>query len=375
MNIRFTITAIIAICLLGGIFGLWYHNGQLARAAMVASAAPPPTVSTVVAEAQTWNSTRSAFGTLESRAGILVRAEAEGRVLRVAFASGDKVAAGDLLVELDAAIEEAQLKGLEAAATLAKLQLDRARDLRAAYTNSEADLDLAEAQYAEALAAVEHLQALIAKKRVVAPFSGRLGIVQVDEGQFLDKGTGIVQLEAVDPIYVDFALPEREVGQVMAGMVVRVSVDAFPGRVFPGRIEAVNPRVDETTRNVRIRATLPNHDELLRAGMSARVAVDLPDAHDVIVLPSSSIVYNTYGNAVYVLNESEVNGDGTELIARQQFVEVGMTRGSQVSILDGLKVGDQVVTSGQIKLRNGIPVRVNNSVTPSSDPEPRPPES
>jgi membrane fusion protein (multidrug efflux system) len=208
----------------------------------------------------------------------------------------------------------------------------------------------------------------------VAPFAGRLGITLVDPGQFLNKGDSIVQLEAVDPIYVDFGLPQQHVALLAPGMAVRVIVDAFSGEKFSGTIQAVNPRIDNSTRNVGIRATLPNHDERLRPGMFCRVAVDLPETRKVIVLPTAAIVYNPYGNAVYVVSEQPTER-GPMLIARQQFVETGATRGSQVAILSGLQPGDQVVTSGQIKLRSGMPVQVNNAVLPSADPAPRPPQS
>jgi membrane fusion protein, multidrug efflux system len=376
MKTRVFLTLLVALAILGGIFGLWYYKGLKARAAGMAAQAqrPPPAVSTTVAEEQTWRSSLSAVGSLESRAGIVVRAEAEGQVMKIAFTSGARVVAGDLLVEIDTSVEREQLKGLEATAKLAELQLARARELRTAHTNSQAELDAAEASFAQATAAVGQLRATIAKKHIVAPFAGRLGITLVDPGQFLSKGDQVVALEAVDPIYVDFGLPQQHVGLVAPGMAVRVTADAFPGDEFTGVVEAVNPRIDDATRNVRIRATLPNPGEKLRPGMFARVTLDLPEVRKVIVLPTAAIVYNPYGNAVYVVSEQKTER-GPMFIARQQFVELGATRGSQVSVLGGLNPGDQVVTSGQIKLRNGIPVQINNAVTPSADPAPRPPQS
>lgn len=374
MKSRITVTLLIALAVLGAIFGFWYYKGVKARAAMAAAVRPAPAVSTTIVEEETWRSSLVAVGNLDSRAGIVVRAEAEGLVVDVAFASGAKVQAGDLLVELDTSVEREQLKGLEATAKLAELQLARARELRTARTNSQSELDAAEASYAQATAGVGQLRATIAKKRIVAPFAGRLGITLVDPGQYLGKGDPVVQLEAVDPIYVDFGLPQQNVALVGPGMAVRVTVDAFPGEEFAGLVEAVNPRIDDSTRNLRIRAALPNPDEKLRPGMFARVAVELPETRKVIVLPTAAIVYNPYGNAVYVVSEQQT-GHGPMLIARQQFVEVGATRGSQVSILAGLQPGDQVVTSGQIKLRNGIPVQVNNTIVPSADPAPKPAQS
>lgn len=373
MKTRVLFTLLVALAVFGSIFGYKYVAVRQAMAAMKAAVRPPPTVSTTLAKEASWQSTLQAVGDLKSLAGITVRTESEGRVLNVAFQSGTKVAAGDLLIELDAAVETAQLRGLEASARLAELQLIRAHDLREARTNSPAELDIAQASFDQATAAVEQLRAMIVKKRVVAPFAGRAGITMVDPGQFLAKSDPIVQLEAIDPIHVDFGLPQQEIGRVAPGMAVRVTVDAFPGREFAGTIAAINPRVAETTRNVCLRAVLPNPDEILRPGMFARVTVDLPEKQCVIELPTAAIVYNPYGNAVYVVTE-QAAPEGNLLIARQQFVELGATRGNLVAVTSGLRAGDQIVTSGQIKLRNGIPVQIDNTVVPSASPAPTPAE-
>jgi membrane fusion protein (multidrug efflux system) len=343
-------------------------------AAQAAMVRPPPTVSTAIAAEETWRSSLQAIGTVESRAGIVVRAEAEGQVINVAFASGATVAAGDLLVELDTSVERAQLEGLEAVARLAELSLARSRELRTAGTNAPADLDAAEAECARAAAAVAQMQATIAKKRIVAPFAGRLGITLVDPGAFLSKGDPVVPLEAIDRVYVDFGLPQQELGRVATGMAVRVTVDAYPEAEFCGEIEAINPRVTDATRNVRLRAALPNPDARLRPGMFARVHVDLAEVRTVLVLPASAVVYNAYGDAVYVVRPEGDGGGPAQLIARQQFVQLGPRRGSQIAILGGLHAGDEVVTAGQIKLRGGMPVQVNNEITPSASAAPAPAE-
>jgi len=373
MKTRVVLTLLIALTVFGAIFGAWFLKSRKAMAAQATMVRPAPTVATAVAAEEDWRATLNAVGNLDSHAGIVVRAEAEGLVKLVAFTSGAKVAAGDLLVELDTSVEQAQLAGLRATARLAELQLARAKELRGGGTNSQSDLDVAEAESARARAVVAQMEATIAKKHIVAPFAGRLGITQIDPGQFLNKGDAVVMLESVDPIFVDFGLPQQEVGRIAPGMTVSVQVDAFGPCVFTGSIAAVNPRIDQTTRNVRIRAVVANPDEKLRPGMFARVAVELPDTNRVLVLPTSAIVYNPYGNAVFVVLEQKTT-TGTALTVRQQFVEVGATRGSQIAIVKGLEPGAQVVTAGQIKLRNGSPVQINNNVTPSANPAPHPSE-
>lgn len=217
---------------------------------------------------------------------------------------------------------------------------------------------------------MEATRATLAKKRIVAPFAGRVGIRQVNVGQFLNKGDQILTLEAVDPIYADFALPQQNVTQITAGLPVQVDVDAFPGRTFAGKIEAIDPRLNPTTRNLRVRATLENHDEALRPGMFARVAVVLPGDDNVVAVPATAVVYSPYGNSVYVAGTK----DGV-LTAQQRFVTLGPRRGDLIAITDGVKAGEQVVTTGQGKLRPGSPISVNNTVIPASSANPKPQES
>ena len=375
MKTRIVLIVLVALVVLGGVFGYKFYKVRQTQAAMAARPAPVVAVTTAEATTDTWRDSLVAVGSLESFQGILVKTEIEGRVLRVAFESGAVVKAGDLLVELDAASEEAQLKSLQARAKLAEITLSRARDLRANGTNAQADLDAAEASSLEAIAAVEELKATLAKKRIVAPFAGRLGIRQVNPGQFLNKGDALVVLEALDPIYADFGLPQQAIADVTPGLEVRVSVDAFPEKEFAGKIEAINPRVSGDTRNVRIRAALPNAEELLRPGMFCRVEVLLPRQQDVLVLPGTAIVYNPYGDSVYIVHE-EKQADGTSrLTVDQRFVEIGGRRGDQVAIMKGLQAGDRVVSSGQNKLRKGATVKIDNSVVPSNNPAPTPAES
>jgi membrane fusion protein (multidrug efflux system) len=335
----------------------------------------PAAVTSAPATAQSWRETLSAIGTVESYQGVTLRSEIEGRIVNIAFQSGAAVREGDVLVELEAATELAQLKSFEAAAKLAGASLERARDLRRTNTNTAVDLETAEAVHAQALAAVEGMKATLAKKRIVAPFSGRLGIRQVNIGQFLNKGDVIVSLEAIDPAYVDFALPQQDLPQLKSGLSVRVTIDAFPDRAFEGKIEAINPRVSDATRNVRVRAVVPNPDETLRPGLFANVSVLLPAEAAVLELPATAVVYSPYGNSVYVVVEKPLPDGSKQLIAEQRFVTTGAKRGDQVAIVKGLNAGDQVVTAGQMKLRNGSPITINNTVVPTNNPAPKPAQS
>lgn len=370
MNKRFVLTAVIAVAVLGAIAGLKYRQVRTAMAALAARKPAPATVTTAPAVQEKWRTTLRAVGALESFRGVTIRSEIEGRIVNVNFESGARVKAGDVLVEMDTATEAAQLRSNEASARLAVLNLERARELRQNNTNTRADLDSAEAVAAQTQAAIESTKATLAKKRIVAPFDGRLGLRQVNPGQFLNKADAVVTLESTQPIYADFTLPQQEVTQVKTGLPVKVSVDAFPGRVFDGVIEATDPRVSATTRSVRIRAVLKNDDEALRPGMFSHVDVELPDENTVVVLPATAIVYSPYGDSVYVVVQ-----DKGASVAQQRFVQIGSKRGDQISLLKGVAPGEQVVTAGQGKLRPGVPVKVNNTVTPTNNPAPKPAES
>lgn len=374
MKLRIVLALLAVIVVLGGIFGAKALQIRKAVAAAAARRPPPVTVATTQAVPETWTATLEAVASLRSFRGITVRAELEGRVTRLAFESGAAVREGDVLVELDTSTETAQLAGLEAQARLAALSLERARELRRTGTNTPADLDFAENTAKQSLAAIEVLRATIAKKRIVAPFSGRLGIRAVNPGQFLNKGDAIVELESADPIYADFGLPQQELTRLQPGLEVRLQADAYPGRTFTGKIETTSPRVRDDTRNVGVRAVFPNPAEALRPGMFARVSVILPESSAVLVLPASAITYSPYGDSVYVV-ETETSPEGSREVARQRFVEVGPRRGDQTSIRKGLKPGDRVVVAGQMKLRNGAAVRIDNSILPGNQAAPKPAES
>lgn len=366
MKTRIVITVLIAVAALGAIFGYKFLTIRKAMAAFAAMKPTPVTVAAAQVAEQTWPNTLAAVGSLTSYRGITVKTELDGLVREVAATSGAVVAAGDPLVLLDTAAEEAQLGGLEASARLADLNLARARELRTNGTNTQADLDTAEATAAQAAAAVAQLRVTLAKKHIVAPFAGRLGIVKVYPGQFLSKGDALVVLESTDPIHVDFSLPQQELARLAVGQAVEFAVDAFPGRTFRAAIAAISPRVDSATRSLDVRATLANPDAALHPGMYARVEVMLPPTEHALVVPGAAVVHNPYGESVYVIENGTVS---------QRFVKTGAERGDLIVILSGLKTGEQVVTAGQIKLRNGAAVKIDNSAAPEANPAPKPVES
>jgi len=356
--------------LVGGILGYKLFGRYMMNKYLAAQRPPPAAVSVTEARELKWEPTLHAVGSFAAVQGIVVNAQLDGVVTRIAFESGATVKEGDLLVQQDIALEEAQLANAEAAALLARLSLDRAKELRAQTTNAQADLDTATAAFQQTQANVTGTKAVIDKKTIRAPFNGRLGIRQVSLGQFLRSGAAVVALQMLDPLYLDFALPQQNVAQVVVGQSVRVSVDAYPGEVFAGTVNALNPNVDDATRNFQIQATVKNVDGRLRPGMFGSVEVQLPAAEKVITVPLSAIVYNPYGNAIYVV-EGKAK-EGGDLTVRQQFVQTGATRGDQVAVTKGVKAGDVVVTAGQLKLRNGGSIVVNNTVTPSNSAAPIP---
>jgi membrane fusion protein (multidrug efflux system) len=370
MSKRILLTVLVAFGVLGAIFGYKYYQLRQAKAALAARKPAPAAVTTAKTARQQWALTLGSVGTLQSYQGITVRSEIEGRIVNVPFESGARVKAGDVLIEMDTATEAAQLRSYEATARLAELNLQRARELRETSANTQADLDASEAASLQARANIEATKATLAKKRIIAPFDGRIGIRQVSIGQFLNKGDALATLEAVDPIYADFALPQQNIAQVAVGLPVKVTVDAFPGRQFDGKIEAIDPRITDTTRNLRLRATIANGDETLHPGMFARVDVVLPGDNSVIVLPATAVVYSPYGDSVYVV----ATKDGAT-VAAQRWVKVGPKRGDFISILDGLEENEEVVTIGQSKLRPGSLLKVNNQVVPESSLTPKPAES
>ena len=366
--------ALVALFL--GAIGLVYFKRFQAQMAMYAKMSPPPTaVTTIVTKPQPWQPVLSSVGSLRAVHGVQISGDLAGIISEIAFESGKPARKGDLLVKLDTKQEEAQLHAAQARFDLAQLNLARKKDLLEKRAASQADYDAAAAEASQAGATVEEAQALIARKTITAPFDGILGIRQVNVGQYLNAGVPIVPLVSCDPIYVEFSIPQQHLGQIALQKKIRLTVTGLPDREFGGEITAIDSRVDENTRNVQVEATVANPQRELRAGMFVNVDVLLPEQASVLAIPASSINYAPYGNSVYVVVEAKGKDGKPEKQALQQFVKLGASRGDQVTILSGLKEGDEVVTSGVFKLRPHAPVQVNNAVQPANSQNPAPPDT
>ncbi len=372
MRMRIILSIVGVILLAGGLGGIKFL--QIGRMSAQALQIPPPeTVTTAVARRQTWEALLPAVGSLQAVQGVTVEAELAGKVVQIAFEPGTKVRAGDLLVKQDTSLEEAQLRAAEAAAVLAKNNLERIKELFTKNTISKSEWDNAETQFKQAVAQGDAIRATIAKKNIRAPFAGLLGLRLVNLGEFLHEGDAIVSLQSLDPIFVNFLLPQQELAKIRLGLTVRVTTDALPGEVIKGTITAINPQVDAATRNIRIQATVANSREQLRPGMFAEVAVVLPDRNEVLAIPATSVLYAPYGDSVFVVEEKkgEKTGEPVKTV-RQQFARLGEKRGDFVSIVSGVKEDESVVSTGVFKLRNGQDVVVDNTLSPDFELRPRP---
>ncbi|MGA9812891.1 MAG: efflux RND transporter periplasmic adaptor subunit [Terriglobales bacterium] len=349
---------------------------QVQSAVQAATFQPPPeAVTSVVVQREQWPSTTGVIGTAEAVRGVMVSADLPGSVARINFDSGKSVRAGDILVELDTRQERAQLASLEAQRDLAKVNFARMEQLVKQGVISRMEYDQATAQQRQTEANVGEIKATIERKTIRAPFSGTLGIRKVNLGQYLSAGSPVVQLQDLNPIYVNFGLPQQALGQVRVGRSLRVTSDDLGGKAFSGRVTALDSVVDQSTRNVQVQATLANPQGKLQPGMFVQVEVVLGASRPVITLPASAISYAPYGDSVYVITDLKDPKGQSYRGVRQQFVKVEGSRGDQVGIVSGLNPGDEVVTSGVFKLRNGAAVQVNNKVQPGNDPAPKPEES
>lgn len=372
---RMTIMLIGVIVLFGGVLGWHYLKGHFIAEAIAKMQQPAQTVATMTAKREVWQPTLSAIGSLRAVQGVDVTTEVGGLVQKIDFNSGDHVQAGDLLVQLRVSADKAALQGLEAAAKLAKLNYERDQTLIKKHAISASQLQQDRSKLESAQAAVAQQKADIAKKTINAPFSGELGVRQVDLGEYVSPGTTVVTLQSLHPLYVEFSLPQGDIDKVRNGQEVVVTVDAYPGMRFMGKVNAVEPKVNRATRNFNVQATIPNKDERLRPGMFANVGVLLPEQPHYVTLPRTAVAYNPYGDYVYVIEKTRDKQGNTVLKAQQHVVKTGPTRGDQVAILKGVKAGQQVVVAGQIKLRDGSPVRINNEVLPPNDPTPEVPNT
>jgi membrane fusion protein (multidrug efflux system) len=342
--------------------------------AMQQAGPPPESVGTSVAEEQSWEGTLSAVGTITAVRGVTLSNDAPGVVSHIFFESGAFVHEGQVLVELDTAVERAQLASADARRELAQLTASRSRALVEKAALAPAQLDTDNAQLKTSSTDLNAIQAQIDRKVVRAPFAGRLGIREVNLGQYLNSGTELTVLEAIDSVYADFSLPQEHLQDVKVGMPVRVAVDAVPGPPRDGVIAAIDPAVDATTRSIKLRATVPNKEEKLRPGMFVTVSVILPTRAKTVSIPATAVVHAAYGDSVFIVEDGKSASPGAApgKVARQQFVKVGEARGDYVAILDGVKPADEVVTSGAFKLRNGAGIVVDNSVKPTTQLDPHP---
>ena len=378
---------------------------------MIAGMKPPPpaVVSTAKATYQEWQPQLRSVGSLRAARGADLALDVAGLVSRVSVRSGADVKAGQLLLELVDTDEVANLRQLEAQAALSQVTYERAQKQIAVHVIAQADYDTAAADLKVKRAAVAQQQAIIGKKQLRAPFAGRAGIVTLNPGTYLNAGTVITTLQQLDPVYVDFFIPQRDVGQLKQGQRAGLLLDAYPGRTFSGTINAISPKVESDTRNVQVEAEVPNPERLLKPGMFANVGVDVGTQQRYLTLPQTAVVFNPYGETVYVVKKkSQFDADQAQsvaaaragdpgaqqqptpkstkkgqgppplpadtLVVEQTFVTTGATRGDQVAILTGIPEGAQVVSSGQVKLKNGAPVTINNSVLPANSPNPTPQE-
>jgi membrane fusion protein, multidrug efflux system len=358
------------------IAGLGFVKMRQIRAEAKAKFAPPPeAVTTIVALEDQWNRTLGAIGTVTPVQGVTVSADLPGIVERIGFESGVPVRQGDVLVELDTRQERAQLAAAQAERVLAARIVKRMQAMWDQGVISQTEYDRATAEDEQAAARVGEIRAAIERKTIRAPFSGIAGIRQINLGQYLSPGSAVVPLQSLDPIYVNFNVPQQDTNQVHVGREVRLASQGLAGAGLAGRVTAIDSVVDQGTRNVQVQATFANPDGALRPGMFVQAEVSLGASRSAVALPASAISYAPYGDSVFVVTDRKDPEGRSHREVRQQFVKVGSARGDQVAVLSGVDPGDEVVTSGVFKLRNGTAVLVNNTIQPGNDPAPRPEES
>jgi membrane fusion protein (multidrug efflux system) len=373
MTKRMIIMLIAVGLVFGGVFGFQIFQKAMIKKFMSAMPQPPQTVSTVTAAIQEWQPQIEAVGSLRAVNGADLAFEVSGIVKDLHFKSGDDVAAGDILLTLRADDDSAKLEALKATAALSEIVHQRDQEQFKIKAVSQATLDADAANLKNAKAQVAEQQAVVDKKTLRAPFAGHLGVRVVDIGQYISAGTAVVTLQALDPIYADFFLPQQALNQIRLEQVVTIKIDTYPNGDFAGTITAINPKVDPATRNVQVRATLKNPDRLLLPGMYASVNVAAGGKQRYLTLPQTAVTYNPYGETIYVVDDKGQDPQGRpQLIARQIFVTAGLKRGDQVAILSGIEEGQTVVTAGQMKLRNGSPLVIDNTIRPTADANPTP---
>ncbi len=372
---RMVLMLVVILALLGGLGFVKFKQVEAAIAQGKSFKIPPTAVTTVVANKETWPSTLSVIGTAAAIQGVTVSADLPGTIDKIHFESGQWVKEGEILVELDTRQERAQLASLEAQRDLAKINFGRAQELVKQGVIAKQEFDNATAQQKATEAQVGDIKAAIARKTIHAPFSGVLGIRQVSLGQYLAAGQAIVSLQTLSPIYVNFGVPQQDTGKMVAGHVLRVRNSDLPGMAFTGRIIALDSVINEQTRNIQVQAIVTNKENKLRPGMFVQVELPLGSPREVVPLPASAINYAPYGDSVYIVTDMKDPQGNTYRGVRQQVVRVEGSRGDQVGVISGLNPGDEVVSSGVFKLRNGAPVVINNTVKPNNSTSPKPEDS
>ncbi len=373
---RIALSILLLLIIVGILGGIKYLQIDRMTAQGKASSMPPTTVTMTPVATMDWEVRLSAVGTLNAVQGVTITAELTGKVARIAFEPGAFVDAGVLLVQQDIATETAQLRAAEATLALNRANFDRARELRSEQVVTQAAYDQALANLKQAQAEIDRIKAIISKKTIQAPFAGRLGIRRINLGQVIKDGDPIVSLQSLDPIFVNFLLPQNELARLETGLTVRVQADVLADETISGRITAINPQVEAETRNIRVQATLRNADEKLRPGMFVNVEVLLPGKKSVLAIPTTAVLYAPYSDSVFLVEAGEAQGDAPPAKhLRQQFVRLGDARGDFVSVLEGLEANQQVVSTGVFKLRNKQQVVVDNKLAPSFQTEPRPDDS
>jgi membrane fusion protein (multidrug efflux system) len=370
---KLAVSIVIVLLVIGGLVGIKALQIRTLIAQGKAAAPPPECVATSVAKEERWQDSLTAIGSMAPAQGVTVTPELAGTVREIAFESGAVVAQGDLLVRQDVSSEQAQLRAIEAQVDLARLNLDRARNLRKDNMTSQAEVDAAEAMLKQNEANADAIRTIIAKKTIRAPFAGQTGIRLVNLGQHLDVGKPIVSLQSLSPVYADFSLPQQQLARLKPGLKVRLTTDAYPEKQFDGTLTAINPDLDSGTRSIGLQATFENADKLLRPGMFARIEVLLDGEQKVLVIPATGVLSAPYGDSVYVVQEKPADTNGPAgLVVRQQLIRTGRTKGDFVSVESGLKVGERIVRAGLFKLRNGVAISVNDELVPPATETPKP---
>jgi membrane fusion protein (multidrug efflux system) len=362
------VLAIVAGLAVVGVLGLVKYNQIKAQMSQTWEM-PPESVTSLIAEEEEWVPSIKAVGSTAAVQGVTVSTDQPGIVTKINFESGQHVKEGDLLVQLDISQEEAQLRSALAQQKLASLNLQRQQNLIKSKVSAQSELDTAQAEFDQATARVYEAKSAVDKKTIRAPFSGVLGIRMVNLGQYLQSGAQVAPLQSLDPIYVNFWVPQQCLSQVRAGLPVKIRAEGH-AEPFEGKINAVDSVVDEATRNIRVQATIPNPQGILRAGMFVNAEVPLPQKERHVVIPNTSVQYAPYGDTVYIIEPAK--DEKSPRTVRQQVVKIGESYGDKVTILDGVKAGEEVVTSGGFKLRQGSAVMVNNAILPPNESKPNP---